>query len=861
MMQQWHEAKRSHPDCLLFFRMGDFYELFDDDAVQAARALELTLTSRDKDKENGQPMCGVPHHAAPGYLQRLLELGFKVAVCDQIEDPKQAKGIVKRAVTRVVTPGTVLEDAALDPRTSSFLAAIWPGLGGYGLVYADITTGEHRGTVCRDLAALASTLTRIEAREALIPHDVEAGVATVLARTNTVATRLPLDAFERTDGGSPPPKTRGVQLPDELRRAEAALASYIRSIRPRGEVALSELVVHDDAAHLVIDETSFRNLEIVKTIVGGRRSGSLFGLIDRTATAMGGRQLRRWLELPSRDRQVLEARLDAVGELARDGAFRVDVHDHLGRMFDLERLAGRLVAGVASPKDLAALRRSIAQLQPLRSRIVAAASLRLRDLGEQVDPLDDVLADLSATLADDPAASADEGRLIREGFDAEVDELTNLARAGKDWIAEYQAKERTRSGISSLKVSFNRVFGYYIEVSRTNLELVPKDYIRKQTVSTGERFYTLELKEYETKVLTAEDQRIARETAVFDSLRSRLRERSSRILRTASRVADIDVLTGLAVLAHEKGYVRPTLHDDGRLILRGSRHPVVEAVLPAGEFVPNDIDLHTDSRRVVLITGPNMAGKSTIMRQVALTVLLAQVGSYVPAVSAEIGLCDRIFTRVGASDDLSRGQSTFMVEMSETSAILRQATERSLVVLDEIGRGTSTFDGLSIAWAVAEHLNDVIKARTLFATHYHELTELARDRDTVKNVHVAVREWNDQIVFLRQLREGATNRSYGIQVGRLAGLPEAVVARAREVLARLEETDIKEHSVASPPSPAGKPEQLGLFGGPPKAAAPATGPSEVELQLARFDLNRSTPLEAMRLIERLQKRLSARSAP
>jgi DNA mismatch repair protein MutS len=844
MMQQWHDAKRAYPDCFLFFRMGDFYEVFDEDAVEAARLLELTLTTRDRDKANGQPMAGVPHHALAGYMQRLLDLGRKVAICDQIEDPKQAKGLVRRAVTRVVTPGTVLEDAQLDPGQNSYLAAVYPGLSGYGLVYADITTGTLQGTLAHDLAALAAELFRVEPREVIAPTEVEAGVVAAVQRAGAVLSMAPLETFDgkRAKGG----------LPDELLRAHAGLLAYLAHTRPRGEVALGELVVHTQDAHVIIDETSFRNLEIVKTIVGGRRKGSLLGLLDRTTTAMGARQLRRWLELPLRDKGAIEARLDAVGEFASDALFRDELKQILERVYDMERLGGRLVAGLATPKDLSALRSSIAGLATLRERTQRARSPRLRELADGLDPLEDLRTQLVEVLAEDPAPSAEEGRIIREGHDAEVDRLFGMARSGKDWIAEYQTRERQRTGISSLKVSYNRVFGYYIEITRTNLDAVPADYIRKQTISTGERFYTIELKEYETQVTSADDLRIAREVRLFEGLRDAMRQKAGRVLRSAARVADLDVLRGLADLAHKRGFCRPQLFDDGRLVLRSNRHPVVEDVLRAGEFVPNDLDMHADTRRLLLITGPNMAGKSTIMRQVALTVLLAQIGSFVPASSAEIGLCDRIFTRVGATDDLSRGQSTFMVEMSETAHILRNATARSLVILDEIGRGTSTFDGLSIAWAVAEHLNDVTKARTLFATHYHEMTELARERDTVSNVHVAVREWNDQIVFLRQLREGATNRSYGIQVGRLAGLPESVVSRAREVLGRLEQADVQERPFLNPQDP---PKQLGLFGGAPAPEPAVRQPSETELAVARFDLNRSTPLDALRLIDRLQQKL------
>ncbi|MFT5430840.1 MAG: DNA mismatch repair protein MutS, partial [Myxococcota bacterium] len=706
-------------------------------------------------------------------------------------------------------------------------------------------------TLAPDLAAAVAEISRVEPVEVLLPPSSEPALEAVVQRVGGCRTVLEVDRFDARQ-----PEAKAAKNADEeVRRAIGGLSAYVQKTRPSGNVTLGHLQLHTLTDHLAIDDTSFRNLEIVKTLVGQRRKGSLLGLMDRTVTAMGARQLRRWLQLPLIERMQIEGRLDAVAELKADALVRDDLRTLLGDVYDIERLGGRLVAGVASAKDMANLRRSLGGLERLRETMTALTSDRLVQLADALDPLADIHAKLIEQIAEDPAQSPVEGRVIRDGFDNELDELVALSRTGKDWIVNYEADQRKQTNIPSLKVRYNRVFGYFIEVTRTNLKNVPDSYIRKQTISTGERYFTMELKEYETRVLTAEEGRVARETMLFETLRTQLKSQAARVLRTASRVADLDVLSALAEVAHELGYVRPQLFDDGRLTLRDARHPVVERTLGPGEYVANDIDLHTEGARLLLITGPNMAGKSTVMRQVALTVLMAQIGSFVPAAEAEIGLCDRIFTRVGATDDLSRGQSTFMVEMTETAAILKGATSRSLIILDEIGRGTSTFDGLSIAWSVAEYLHDMIGARTMFATHYHELTELARTREHVKNVHVAVREWNEEIVFLRKLKEGATGRSYGIAVGRLAGLPDSVIARAREVLARLESTDADTDTSDGPRALRPAAAQLGLFGGPaPTAAAPSTT-GLLDLAVAKIDVSRTTPLDALRLIDKWQRQL------
>jgi DNA mismatch repair protein MutS len=848
MMQQWMAAKSEHPDALLFFRMGDFYELFGDDAVEAARVLELTLTSREKGKANAMPMAGVPHHAIQGYLTRLRDLGYRVAVCDQIEDPKKAKGLVKRAVTRVVTPGVVVDDCALAPERNNYLCAVWPGLEGYGVSYVDITTGEFRATLASHHSALTSELGRIDPSEVLVPPECEETVLTAIKKVGGCVTEVAVGAFNHRHRLV---QRRSVKS-DDIRKAVGAIGTYLDRTRPKGDVVIGSLIPYTIDEHVVIEETTFRNLEIVETLIGKRRQGSLLGLMDRTCTAMGARQLRRWLSRPLRDMAAIEERLEAVDELKGDAFARDELRTLLGKVYDLERLGGRVIAGVASPKDLANLRQSLEQLSILLATMKGLKAPQLVDLANNLDSLDDLHAQLTKVLAEEPAQSAADGRLIRDGFDPSVDAVVNLSRDGKNWILAYEAEQRETSKIGSLKVRYNKVFGYYVEVTRSNLHLVPENYIRKQTIANGERYFTVELKEYESKVLTAEERRITLETGLFETLRAELAEHGARILRTAGRLADIDVLSALAETAHRFDYVRPTLTLSPRMTLKGSRHPVVEQTIGAGEFVPNDIELDSETAQLLLITGPNMAGKSTVMRQVALTTLMAQIGSFVPASEAEIGLVDQIFTRVGATDDLSRGQSTFMVEMSETAYILRNATAQSLIILDEIGRGTSTFDGVSIAWAVAEYIHDHIGARTLFATHYHELTELVRTHDKVRNAHVTVREWNDNIVFLRTLQDGGTNRSYGVQVGRLAGLPEPVLARARELLAELEQADVApDKSSPSRHQPNVAQEQFTLFN---KSQDPPQD-SVIERAVTRVDLNRTTPIEALKLIESWQKKL------
>ena len=868
MMQQFLLAKAEHPDCIVFFRMGDFYEMFFEDAVEAAEILGIALTSRNKDADEPIPMAGIPHHAKNAYLRTLLEAGRKVAICDQVEDPKQAKGIVRREVTQVVTPGVVLDMESLEAGENNYLVAVCQGLQGHGLAVADVSTGEFRATLLADAGALESELLRLEPRELLVEPGgagpLQAAVGRVTRGGGVVVDELdaaafhPKAALERLKARAlMPAPGAGVGLADEALRAAGALLAYLERTQQQLGVHLGALEPYEVRDHLVIDDAAKAHLELVRTLMEGRKKGSLLGVLDRTCTAMGSRRLRQWLLMPLLDVARIEARLDRVEALVAAPLERDELRGLLKRVHDLERLNSRVATGIASPRDLDSLRQSLESLPHIQRALRSLGVPALQPLAQAIDPLPDVQTRLAAALADEPPATLKDGGVIRQGYSAELDDLLGLARDGRSWIAEYEAEERRVSGITSLKVKYNRVFGYYMEVTKANLHLVPDRFIRKQTLANAERFFTPALKEFEEKVLHAEERRVALEVELFEALRADVAAERSRILATARAVADLDVTVALAEVAQRERYVRPTLDASRRLVLKASRHPVIEQTTTDARFVPNDVTLDADDARLLIITGPNMAGKSTVMRQVALTVVLAQMGSFVPADAAHVGVVDRVFTRVGASDNLARGQSTFMVEMTETAHILKNATDRSLIVLDEIGRGTSTYDGVSIAWAVAEHIHDTVGARTLFATHYHELTDLVRTRPGARNLNIAVKEWKDEIIFLRKLLEGGTSRSYGIQVGRLAGLPDAVVSRAKEILSNLEIGDLDEECQPRlSHSPRGRRKvdsrQLNLFVAP---TPPAAAPSEVERRVRALDPDTLSPIEALNVLYELRKNL------
>ena len=876
LMRQYLEIKEAHPDCIVFFRLGDFYEMFFDDAVVVARALDLTLTSRDKGKENPVPMCGVPHHAAKHYLGKLVERGFKVAIAEQVEDPKLAKGIVKRAVVRVVTPGTIVDDEQLEPKAAHYLVAVLAEGGAAGVAHLDVTTGEFAATQLA-LKDLLDELARLEPREILYAGLDEAELARLRARIKTAWTELAAPGLynaaraqselEAATGRALPRDDRGALTLGPLAlRAAVAVLKYAAETQPSGALPLTQLQPYTPADQLILDEATRANLELFVTLIGGRKEGALFGILDQTRTSMGGRLLRRWLAAPLVGVAQIRRRHDAVEWLVEHAALRAELRCELAEVYDLERLAGRATLGVASPRDLVALAASLERLPSVRARVHASfagdaagrlAHPELLELPDGDEALcRDVAATVRATLVDEPPAQWREGGLIRRGFDRELDELLDLSEGGKGKILEIEAREKERTGIGSLKVRYNRVFGYYLEITRSNLDRVPSDYVRKQTLANAERFVTTELADYEARILGADERRVALELEAFDRLRRTVADAARRILPLAELTARLDALAALAEVAHASSYVRPDVDGSLRLEIEDGRHPVVEKLAAHGRFVPNDVTLDPDGEQLVVITGPNMAGKSTAMRQAALIVVLAQMGSFVPARRARVGVVDRVFTRVGASDNLARGESTFMVEMRETAHILLHATRRSLVVLDEIGRGTSTYDGVSIAWAVAEHLHDRIGAKTLFATHYHELTALAESRPRVRNFSTAVREWQEEVVFLHKLVPGGASRSYGIQVARLAGLDKSVVARAKQILASLERGDeLGPHAL-----PTG--EQLPLLAAvhrPPPATRSepqaVERPSPVEEALGRADLDGMSPREAHAFLFELQARL------
>ncbi|HEU0014206.1 MAG TPA: DNA mismatch repair protein MutS [Longimicrobium sp.] len=845
LMLQWREAKSRHPDALVFFRVGDFYELFNEDAVEGSQLLGLTLTSRNNGGSKA-PLAGIPVHALETYLRRLVAQGKRVAICEQVEDPAVAKGIVRREVTEMITPGAVFSDALLDARRNNYLAALAgeAAEGTVGLALVDMTTGELTArTVAWD--ELGDAFGVWQPAEVLLPRTWElfpvpgAGKATLTYRGDWLFD--PRGAEEELCRHFRVANLAGYgfEAGDEwLAAACGALVAYMQEVQPAGFAGLRPPRVERAGGAMVLDEMTRRNLELVEPLRGAGTEGTLLSVLDEALTPMGGRLLRRWLLAPLLDVEAIGARLDAVAELVERDSARRPVRDALREVRDLERLAVKVGAARATPREMLALAASLSRVPALLDALGGAESPLLAHHRGGLDPLDDVRGDVERAVDPDAPVAVADGGVIRAGFDADLDELRSVRDGAVDWIARMQAAERESTGIGSLKVGFNRVFGYYLEVTRTHADRVPGHYHRKQTLANAERYYTAELKEWEEKVLGAEERIGGLEQRLFAELRERVARQVPRIQRLAEHVAALDVLAALAEVAVRRDFVRPQVDGGFALEVRGGRHPVVETMMPREEFIPNDVRLD-EQARVMILTGPNMAGKSTVLRQVGLLSLLAQVGSFVPARAAKVGLVDRIFTRVGASDNLVRGQSTFMVEMNETAAILHGATARSLVLLDEIGRGTSTWDGLSVATATTEHLHDAVGAKTIFATHYHELTRLAERLDGVVNFSVAVREVGEDIVFLRRLVEGGADRSYGVEVARLAGLPENVVERARQILRELEESAAR-NGVARAPDPA---LQLGLFDFAP--------PHPVVERLRKLDPNALTPIQALSLLAEL----------
>ncbi|ACL05684.1 DNA mismatch repair protein MutS [Desulfatibacillum aliphaticivorans] len=863
MVRQYLSIKAEHPDSILFFRMGDFYEMFFEDAEKASKALDITLTSRNKNDPDPVPMCGVPHHSANGYVARLVEQGFKVAICDQVQDPSEAKGLVERKVVQVVTPGMQLDGRYLDASQNNFVCAAVTGRGGVGLAFLDISTGAFLVTQVTTPESAFQEILRMGPKELVLPEKFEENARAAAAMR--MADQLPTSRLEGKDFENARTRDRllehfktrslegfGIQDLPLAVRAAGALLHYVQQAQRQEITHVTKIQAYFQDQFLWIDDNSARNLELLKNIRNGTRQGALISVLDKTVTAMGARLMSYLLRYPLIDPQVINLRLDAV-EQAKDLArVRDEVREALKEVHDLERLRSRTALGHANGRDLAAMGESLKQLPRLWALLKENFESPLL-CGEATDDgLTDVADLIDRSIREDAPPGVRDGGMIKPGFNEELDEVAALATDVKGLIAGLEAQEKERTGISTLKVRYNKVFGYYIEISKNQTKSIPPHYVRKQTLVNAERYITDELKEFETKVLGAEERRVALEYNIFTQIVDRINGENDRLEKASHLIAWVDVLAALGHVADHNGYCRPVVDMGQTLDLQESRHPVVEKMLPGQRFVPNNIAMNNLDQQILMITGPNMAGKSTVLRQAALCVIMAQMGSFVPAEKAVVGVVDKIFTRVGALDNLSQGESTFMVEMQETANILNNVSHRSLVILDEIGRGTSTFDGLSIAWAVAEYLHDYKDhgVKTMFATHYHELTDLTKTHPRVKNFNIAVNEWNDEIIFLHSLVEGGTNKSYGIQVARLAGIPASVIRRSKQVLQTIE--DSEEARVAYSAKASGKSGkkdvqvQMSLFPTPGELAAQA---------LERMDINVMTPLEAMNVLSELQQRV------
>lgn len=865
MMQQYNKLKAQYPDAILFFRVGDFYEMFGEDAVIGAKVLKLTLTKKHVGKNQTVPLAGVPHHAVHSYLAKLIQSGYKVAICEQTEDPKYAKGVVRREIVRVVSPGTVIESSLLDQKSNNFLVAVNPEVYKYkseekneiklGVAAVDLSTGEFSITEITDdfnFQKLSAELERLNPKECLLPSEI-ANETSILyricKRDSTViypvedyqfeyetAKNILLEQFKTSSlsGFGCEGLYLGVG-------AAGAILAYLKETQKANLEHINSIRTYSVADYLVLDSVTLQNLEIFTNPRDRTKSGSLLDVIDLTKTAMGARRLRKWLSQPLKHLEPLLRRQQAVEEFYNDHSRRTRLRDLFDNLYDLERLMGKIGCGVANARDLIALNQSLELIPKIIDQLADFSSPLIEELKHQLTDLPEIRELISNAIVPDPPQSLKEGGIIKEGYNSELDKLREIARHGKEWIANLEAKERERTGIKSLKVRYNSVFGYYIEVTKANLSLVPPEYERKQTLANAERFTTKELKEWESQILGAEERIANLEYELFCEIRDKVAQKSKIIQTTADAISQLDVLSTLAEVAVRYQYCRPILITEPIIEIKEGRHPVLEQIGAArGMFVPNDTYVDTQNHRLLLITGPNMAGKSTYIRQVALMVILAQIGSFIPAKEAKIGLVDRIFTRIGSAENLIAGQSTFMVEMQETANILHNATNQSLIILDEVGRGTSTFDGLAIAWAVAEYIHNKIRARTLFATHYHELTELAASLEGVKNYNVAVKEWGDKLVFLHKVVEGPCDRSYGISVGRLAGLPKPVIERAKEVLTELEKNSWRAESAIIPSV------QLTFFD---------FLPEPILEEIKSLDLDKLTPIEALIKLKEYQQQL------
>ena len=876
MMKQYMETKSQYQDCILFYRLGDFYEMFFDDALTASRELEITLTGKNCGQEERAPMCGVPYHAVESYLNKLVSKGYKVAICEQVEDPKTAKGIVKREVVRIVTPGTNLDTQALDESKNNYIMCIVYIADRYGVSVADITTGDYFVTEIEDGAKLMDEIYRFSPSEIICNEafymsgmDLE-GMKDRLGITiysldawyfdDAVCRQKLLDHFKVSSFAG-----LGLADYDCGVISAGALLQYLLETQKNNLSNLTHITPYTSGKYMMLDSSTRRNLELCETLREKQKRGSLLWVLDKTKTAMGARMLRKFVEQPLIDKKEIERRLDAVQELKEQAISREELREYLSPVYDLERLITKITYGTANPRDLTAFRTSLEMLPPIRYILQDMQCDLLKSIMDELDPLEDLCSLITNAIREEPPIAMKEGNIIRDGFNEEVDKLRRAKSDGKDWLAKLENDEREKTGIKNLRIKYNKVFGYYLEVTNSYKDLVPEYYTRKQTLANAERYITPELKELEDMILGAEDKLYALEYEIYTEVRNKTAAEVERIQQTAKAVAALDVFASLALVAERNNYVRPKINEKGVIDIKEGRHPVVERMIPNDMFIANDTYLDDKKHRISIITGPNMAGKSTYMRQTALIALMAQVGSFVPAKSANIGISDRIFTRVGASDDLASGQSTFMVEMTEVANILRNATSKSLLILDEIGRGTSTFDGLSIAWAVVEYISDsrLLGAKTLFATHYHELTELEGKIDNVNNYCIAVKEKGDDIVFLRKIVKGGADKSYGIQVAKLAGVPDLVINRAKEIVEELSEEDITtrvseiatKDKVSKKKSKAKKYDEVDIA---QMSLFDTVKDDDVLEELKNLDVGNMTPIDALNTIYRLQNKLKNR---
>lgn len=874
MMQKYLETKQEYPDCILFYRLGDFYEMFFEDALTASRELEITLTGKSCGLEERAPMCGVPYHAVEGYLNKLVAKGYKVAICEQVEDPRLARGLVKREVVRIVTPGTNLNTQYLEEGKNNYLACVTFTPASIGLAAADVTTGDFYMTEVEDLRRLTDELMKYEPSE-IICNDafLVSGMDIGDLRGRLHITVSAADAHYFDDQTC----VQSIMLHFKVKSliglgledfpvgtvAAGALLHYLYDTQKTDLGHISHIRSYLTSKYMLLDSSTRRNLELTETLREKQKRGSLLWVLDKTRTAMGARMLRSFLEQPLIEKTEMEKRLDAIEELNGDSVSRDELREYLGPIYDLERLLGRVTYKTANPRDLLAFRASLEMLPPIRKVLAGFQRELLTEVAGDMDCLEDLYTLIDRAIEEEPPIAIREGGIIKDGYDETVDRLRSAKRDGKMWLAQLEEQDRERTGIKNLKIKYNKVFGYYFEVTNSFKDMVPEDYVRKQTLANAERYTTPRLKELEDNILNAEDKLFTLEYDLYCEIRDAIAREIERIQKTARAIARLDVFTSLAYVAEHNQYVRPTLNEKGVIDIKEGRHPVVEQMIQNDMFIANDTHLDNQKHCIAVITGPNMAGKSTYMRQVALIVLLTQIGSFVPARKADVGIVDRIFTRVGASDDLASGQSTFMVEMNEVANILRNATPNSLLVLDEIGRGTSTFDGLSIAWAVIEHISNrkILGAKTLFATHYHELTELEGKMDNVNNYCIAVKEKGDDIVFLRKIVKGGADKSYGIQVAKLAGVPEMVIDRAKEIVEQLSDNDITEKVQSIEINVKGekhKPvrydevdlEQISLFD--------TVKDEDVLQELQEIDVSNLTPVDALNTLYRLQNKLKNR---